>query len=475
MINNKYFFKDSKILVVGDLILDEYWFGVANRLSPEAPVPVVKISTIEYRLGAAGNVANNIQSLGGKSKILSTLGNNKEKMILLKLFKQKKILYEIFDNKKNNTITKVRVLANNTQIVRADIENNYEIKNSKLFLKRYLDNLKKYNVVVLSDYGKGSLSEIKKLILLAKKYKKIIIADPKGDDFRKYSGVDVLTPNYNEFINIVGFCKNQKILENKGKKLVLDLRLSSLLITQGKNGMTLITKDGLIRHINSLVEEVYDVSGAGDTVVSTIAICLAAKMSLLESMQIANIAASNVIKKIGTSTINIQELIRSISLTNNFSKKIVYDNKNINFLVQDLKEKNKTIVMTNGCFDIIHSGHINFLEKSKKMGDILIVAINNDNSVKKNKGPKRPINQLNERIAVLSAIKFIDYIISFKDKTPLNLYKKILPDILTKGGDYNKKNVVGAKEVINNGGKVKIIKLYKKFSTTSLINKSRKK
>ena len=313
--------------------------------------------------------------------------------------------------------------------------------------------------------------EVKKIINYAKLKSKLIIIDPKGNDFSKYKGASILTPNIYEFTQIVGVIKNKSILIKKARDLIKKNSLIGLLITQGKNGMTFVSKDKVI-HKNSLVQNIYDVTGAGDTVIAIFSAYLNLGKTYEESMDMANIAASIVIKKIGTSTASKKEIDEIYELKNKKpNKKIYISNSDILQKVETIKKRNKKIILTNGCFDVIHAGHIHLLENAKKLGDFLIVAINSDKSIKALKGNNRPINKLSARIEVLKALACVDLIITFDELTPLKIIEIISPDYLVKGGDYKIKDVIGAAIVKANKGKVKIIKIKKGFSTTKILQR----
>ena len=296
---------NSKILVIGDVMLDEYWFGDSDRISPEAPTPIVNVVKKEYRIGGAGNVALNLFELGTNVTLVCSIGKDLEGKILKNILK-KKFLKNYFLIKKSKTIKKLRIFCQNNQMIRLDIESNkdeYKIKLDKN-LKKQID---KSNLVILSDYGKGALSDVKNIIKYAKSKRKLIIIDPKGSNFLKYSNASILTPNYKEFLTVVGEVKNKTDFKKKSRNLIKKIKIKGLLITQGKDGMTLVTKDKII-HRKSFAQDVFDVTGAGDTVIATFSSYLINGSSLIKSMEMANIAASIVIKKIGTATANKKEI-----------------------------------------------------------------------------------------------------------------------------------------------------------------------
>ena len=461
---------NSKILVIGDVMLDEYWFGDSDRISPEAPTPIVNVVKKEYRIGGAGNVALNLFELGTNVTLVCSIGKDLEGKILKNILK-KKFLKNYFVIKKSKTIKKLRIFCQNNQMIRLDIESNkdeYKIKLDKN-LKKQID---KSNLVILSDYGKGALSDVKNIIKYAKSKRKLIIIDPKGSNFLKYSNATILTPNYKEFLTVVGEVKNKTDFKKKSRNLIKKIKIKGLLITQGKDGMTLVTKDKII-HRKSFAQDVFDVTGAGDTVIATFSSYLNNGSSLIKSMEMANIAASIVIKKIGTATANKKEIEEILNHTDiKLNKKYYKNEKDLFKLLQHIKSKNKKIVLTNGCFDILHPGHIHLLQEAKKLGNFLIVAINSDNSVNKLKGSGRPFNRLSSRIKMLTSLACVDLVISFNAISPENIIKKISPDILVKGGDYKVNNIIGGNYVKSYNGQVKVIKLKKGHSTSKILSRN---
>tara|TARA_B110000503_G_C7147648_1_gene413714 strand:+ start:53 stop:1444 length:1392 start_codon:yes stop_codon:yes gene_type:complete len=460
----------SQTLIIGDIILDEYWFGDSNRISPEAPIPVVNIKNKNFRLGGAGNVALNLSEIDSNVTLVSTIGKDLDGKTIEKILKKKKLKYHLKKISHGKSIKKLRIFSGHHQMIRLDFES--ERKNYQLKLNNKLKNeIDKSKLILLSDYGKGTLLEIKKIIKYAKRKSKLVIIDPKGSDFSKYKYASILTPNMNEFIEVVGEVNNKTQLIKKARNLIQKNSLIGVLVTQGKNGMTFVTKDKVI-HKNSLTQNVYDVTGAGDTVIATFSAYLNSGKTYEESMEMANIAASTVIKKIGTATVDKKEIEEIYENRNKIlNKKFYRSNSEILKKIKMIRSKNMKIVMTNGCFDIVHAGHIHLLENAKKFGDFMIVAINSDKSVKALKGKKRPINKLSARIEVLQALSCVDLVVVFNDLTPLKTIKMISPDVLVKGGDYKVKDIVGADLVKARKGKVKIIKTKIGYSTTRILQR----
>jgi D-beta-D-heptose 7-phosphate kinase/D-beta-D-heptose 1-phosphate adenosyltransferase len=464
----------SQILIIGDIILDEYWFGDSNRISPEAPIPVVDVNKKDFRLGGAGNVALNLSQFVPNTILISSIGKDVDGKIIEKILKKKKIKFHLKKISNCKSIKKLRVFSGHHQMMRLDFEK--EKKNYKLKLdKKIKKEIDKSKLILLSDYGKGTLLDVRKIIKYAKKRSKLIIIDPKGSDFNKYNYASILTPNINEFINIVGEVNSKTQLIKKARNLIKKNHLIGILVTQGKNGMTFISKDKII-HKNSLAQSVYDVTGAGDTVIATFSAYLNLGKTYEVSMEMANIAASMVIKKIGTSTVNkkeIEEIYETKKKT--FNKKFYKSNSEVLKKIEELKSKKIKLVMTNGCFDIVHAGHIHLLKNAKKFGDFLIVAINSDKSIKALKGKKRPINKLSDRIELLNSLSFVDLIVVFNEMTPIKIIKMLSPDVLVKGGDYKIKDIVGADFIKAKKGEVKTVQLKKGYSTTNFLQNYNKR
>ena len=458
------------VLVFGDIILDRYISGSVDRVSPEAPVPVLKPSSEEIRLGGAANVALNLSSLGSNATIIGVTGKDASSTQVIKLL-QKNNIKKALSKSDHPTISKLRILASQQQLIRIDNEEEFSETDWQSSLSHYKKHIsyKKNKVLIISDYGKGTLKNIPLIIREAKKTQKTILVDPKGDDFSKYKSADIITPNLNEFERVVGKINKESEITKKGKDLIKSLRLNSLLITRGSDGMTLLNKrnEKIIREdFPTEARDVFDVSGAGDTVIASIAAGLAGGLTISESIRLANIAAGIVVGKSGTAAIKQSELVPYLGLSESF----VTSNE-IKGYSQDLHERSKKIVFTNGCFDILHAGHVEYLAAAKELGDKLIVAINTDRSVRKLKGSSRPINTLAHRAKVLASLQCVDKVVFFDEETPIKLIKTIKPDVLVKGGDYKINEIVGYEEVVKSGGKVMTIPLVKGISTTNIIQK----
>ena len=459
----------ARVLVIGDLMLDRYWHGATSRISPEAPVPVVHVNQDELRAGGAGNVALNIAVLGAKVSLLGFTGTDDSAQALESILKPAGVLC-LFEKLNNYpTITKLRVMSRHQQLIRLDFESGFHNVDCNNLLHQYHAELMQAHVAVLSDYGKGTLDQITKFIQLAKQCHKPVLVDPKGNDFSIYRQATLITPNLNEFENVVGRCLSEQQIVERGQNLLNELELQALLITRGEHGMTLLNKDQAPLHLPTHAREVYDVTGAGDTVISVLAASLAAKKSLADATYLANIGAGIVVGKIGTATVNTEELTLALSSSRAHHKGICSLTE-ILAERQAAKVSGQKVVVTNGCFDILHPGHIRYLKQAKELGDRLIILVNTDASVQRLKGPERPINSLAYRMEMLAALECVDWVIEFDEDTPAALINTLLPDILVKGGDYTDiTTIVGHETVLKNGGEVKILPFSEGHSTTSLI------
>ena len=426
----------AKLLVIGDVMLDRYWHGAASRISPEAPVPVVQVGNQEDRPGGAGNVALNIAALGSAATLIGVVGKDDNAQDLESRLTAAGVYCEFLKSEDKPTITKLRVISQHQQLIRLDFEEKFDEKDVADLQSLATSLLPSAQVLVLSDYAKGALQDVAALIELARKQNIPIIVDPKGTDFGKYRGATLLTPNLSEFEAVVGPCANEEELVSKGLALMSELELQAILITRGEHGMTLLRPNSEELHLPARAREVFDVTGAGDTVISVLASALAAGDSLADATGIANLAAGLVVGKLGTAAISGPELRRAI-LAEQDSGMGVMTAEQLSIAVHDAKAHGEKIVFTNGCFDIIHAGHVGYLSEAKKLGDRLVVAINADSSVTRLKGPGRPINPVERRMAVLDGLEAVDWVVSFEEDTPEELLRSLQPDILVKGGDYS--------------------------------------
>jgi len=463
-------FQQAKLLVIGDVMLDRYLHGAASRISPEAPVPVVQVGSQEDRPGGAGNVALNIAALGSAATLIGVVGKDDNAQDLESRLTAAGVYCEFLKSEDKPTITKLRVISQHQQLIRLDFEEKFDEKDVADLQSLATSLLPSAQVLVLSDYAKGALQDVAALIELARKQNIPIIVDPKGTDFKKYRGSTLITPNFSEFEAVVGTCANEEELVKKGLKLMSDLELQAILITRGEHGMTLLLPDSEELHLPARAREVFDVTGAGDTVISVLASALAAGDSLADATGIANLAAGLVVGKLGTAAISGPELRRAI-LAEQDSGMGVMTAEQLNIAVHDAKAHGEKIVFTNGCFDIIHAGHVGYLSEAKKLGDRLVVAINADDSVSRLKGAGRPINPVDRRMAVLDGLEAVDWVVNFEEDTPEALLKSLQPDILVKGGDYSLEQVVGGEYVLSYGGEVKALEFLDDCSTSAIVEK----
>lgn len=462
-------FKQASILVIGDVMLDRYWYGLTNRISPEAPVPVVKVEMKEERPGGAANVAMNIAALGANVRLVGLTGIDDAAEVLSEKLNQANVCCDFVTLSTHPTITKLRILSHNQQLIRLDFEEGFGDVDINPLLDRIRQALPGVGALVLSDYGKGALAQISQIIALANAAQVPVLIDPKGSDFERYRGATLLTPNMSEFEAIVGKCANNSEIEQKGMKLIDSLDLKGLLITRSERGMTLLQREKPPLHLPTQAQEVYDVTGAGDTVIGVLATALAARLDFHQACVLANAAAGVVVGKLGTSTVSPIELENAIHgrTDDGFG---MMNEQQLKHAVAAARSRGEKIVMTNGCFDILHAGHVIYLANARKLGDRLIVAVNSDASTKRLKGDDRPINPLVQRMTVLGALGSVDWVVSFEEDTPQRLISEILPDVLVKGGDYKPEDIAGSQEVWAAGGEVKVLNFEAGLSTTNIIN-----
>ncbi|WP_288235960.1 bifunctional heptose 7-phosphate kinase/heptose 1-phosphate adenyltransferase [uncultured Prochlorococcus sp.] len=466
----------KSIFVIGDVMLDEYKFGKVNRISPEAPVPIFQVEKTISKIGGAGNVYNNLISIGGEASLFCIIGDDYIGQEIKKSLTIKDKNY-LLSSKKVKSIKKTRVISQSQQLLRIDFENKIEKSFSDLLFKELIKKIEAKNVdlVIVSDYSKGTITEdnLQKLILTCKKFNIKIIIDPKNLRKEAYKNSFLLKPNRSEFEKIF----NIKINAKNFDELILDeikkLNIEHFLITMGNKGMKYYSSKGDFFRIDTHSQEVFDVTGAGDTVIAVLSFCISLGIDIKKSIEIANKAASITINKLGAVSLTKKELIDLIK--EYLPKKheipnLIKKEENYQELVESIR-KMKNVVFTNGCFDIIHQGHLKLLEEASLFGDILVVGINTDESVKKLKGNKRPINNLESRIKSLKSIKYVDFVLPFNEEDPLSLIKSLKPKILIKGSDYNLKDIIGSDFVKSYGGIVKTVELLDGFSTSNTIKK----
>ncbi|MEB7539762.1 bifunctional D-glycero-beta-D-manno-heptose-7-phosphate kinase/D-glycero-beta-D-manno-heptose 1-phosphate adenylyltransferase HldE [Pantoea anthophila] len=461
-------FGQASVLVVGDVMLDRYWYGPTSRISPEAPVPVVKVDTVEERPGGAANVAMNIAALGAASRLIGLTGEDDAARVLSSTLKDVNVHCDFVAVKSHPTITKLRVLSRNQQLIRLDFEEGFDQVDPEPIHQKMRESLVAAGALVLSDYAKGALESVQTMITLARDAGVPVLIDPKGTDFARYRGATLLTPNLSEFEAVVGKCKSEEEIVSRGMQLITDFDLSALLVTRSENGMTLLQPGKAPLHLPTQAQEVYDVTGAGDTVIGVLAAALAAGDSLEEACFLANAAAGVVVGKLGTSTVSTVELENAIHARPEQGFGIMTEAQ-LKAAVEMARRRGEKVVMTNGVFDILHAGHVSYLANARKLGDRLIVAVNSDASTKRLKGESRPVNPQENRMIVLGALEAVDWVVLFEEDTPQRLIASILPDLLVKGGDYKPEDIAGSKEVWANGGDVQVLNFEDGISTTNII------
>ncbi len=465
--------KKPKILVIGDLMIDHYLWGSCERISPEAPVQIVNVTKETNVLGGAGNVVNNLLAFGAEVMVMSVVGNDSISSQLIQMLETIKVKHYLICDESRKTTKKSRIIASQQQVVRYDQESKENISQeceTTLALK-LLEEIQNYDIVLLSDYGKGVLTQplISKIIFAANGKGIKVLIDPKGDDYHKYTGAFLLTPNKKEAIQATGIGIKDDISLKKALKSLHNLAsLSVPMVTLSEDGIAILDENDEVIIKPTVAREVYDVTGAGDTVLASLGYCLAKGDDVISSIEFANLAAGVVVSKIGSATATIEEIEEyKSSLHKSSIESHIKTFDEIEKTIARLKKQNKKIVFTNGCFDILHKGHVSYLDIAKSFGDVLILGLNSDTSVKALKGDNRPINCEDDRGFILAALESVDYVVKFTEDTPYNLIQIVQPDVLVKGGDYEGKEVVGsdiAKEV-------KLVQFVDGKSTTKTIEK----
>jgi len=452
-------------------MLDRYMFGSTGRISPEAPVPVVHVHETDDRPGGAANVAVNLASLGAATRLVGVVGQDAAAAELERILSQRNIDCNFAAASDRPTITKTRVQSRGQQLIRLDQENAVAMPGDAV-VGALRKSLKKAGAVVLSDYGKGALAEVRELIGVCRDASVPVLVDPKGTDFRKYAGASLLTPNQTEFEAVVGVCDSDEDMVARARTMVDDLDLAALLVTRSEKGMLLVEAGADPVFLSTQAREVYDVTGAGDTVIATLAGAVACGQDLPSAAALANLAAGLVVRKIGVATVTPGEISAALHQRGQGGRGLV-DLDELLALVAESHDRNERVIMTNGCFDVLHAGHVAYLEEAKSLGDRLIVAVNDDDSVRRLKGESRPINALEDRLLVLAGLAAVDWVVPFSEDTPASLISKVLPDILVKGGDYKTEEIAGAKDVLQNGGEVRVLSFRDGHSSSRIIDRLR--
>ena len=464
-------FDQARVLVLGDIMLDRYWEGGTSRISPEAPVPVVRVEQINDRPGGAGNVALNIAALGAGARLGGYTGADEMADSLQDMLHGAGVDCAFTRLDDIPTITKLRIISRHQQLIRLDFEES-ELPAERTSLAQGLQaQLEGCGALILSDYAKGALDNPAPLIAAARESGIPVLVDPKGTDFTPYRGATLLTPNLHEFEAVVGPCPSETELVARGESLMKELQLDALLVTRGEHGMTLLRPGEEELHLPARAREVFDVTGAGDTVIAVLGAAVAAGATLPQAVGLANMAASIVVGKLGTASVSAPELRRAV-MREQGSERGAVSLEQLLIAVADARSQGERVVFTNGCFDIIHAGHVTYLEQARELGDRLVVAVNSDASVRRLKGKGRPINPEERRMAVLAGLEAVDWVVCFREDTPRPMLDAIQPDMLVKGGDYgDKEDVVGWEIVEAYGGEVRVLGLVDSVSTTAIVNK----
>ena len=462
-------------------MIDEYVWGNVDRISPEAPVQVVAVNSEDYTLGGSGNVVNNLVALGAHVSVLGVVGTGRNaKLLMDKLSDLGSNTEGIIQETGRPTTKKTRIIAERQQVLRIDRETRKNISTETFASITALAEkmIPEVDVILISDYGKGLITRnlIEKIVNLAKAHGKITVADPKGLDFSKYAGISLLTPNKNEASLASGVeIINEESLASAGSVLLEKSATEKLLITCGKDGMVLFEPGQKPFTISTKAREVYDVSGAGDTVIAVLGLGVAAGLSLKEAVTLANTAAGIVVGKVGTATVTRRELAGALQQPGDSTVSKHRSIKELAEISRKLHNDRKRIVLTNGCFDLLHTGHIKLFAASKRLGDVMIVALDDDDSVRRLKGVNRPVISATERVGILSALDSVDYVVVFATNELADIIKSIRPDVLTKGSNYESEVVEGREIVENYGGRVELVPITEEISSSQIINNIKNK
>ena len=473
--------KKARILVIGDLMLDCYYWGEVHRISPEAPVPVVRVNEKTFSLGGAGNVAANLAGLGCNATVIGLIGRDEAAERIRNMLAAMGVASGCLDDTGRPTITKTRIMASKQQVVRLDEEDGRAIgaDTANRLFESADSMLARVDAVVLSDYGKGMFASgefVQELIAACRKREVPVFVDPKGRDWQRYAGATCITPNTAELELVADApVKIQSDLIPAAGRIRNQLDLDWLLVTRGPRGMALFGEQDEPLMIAARSREVFDVSGAGDTVIATLAACVAAKMAFGDAAAVANVAAGIVVGKLGTQPVKWPELEALLQDDRRSEPaSTMWKEADMEEAISRLtrwRQADQRIVFTNGCFDLLHPGHVSLLHQARKLGDRLVVGLNTDASIQRLKGPQRPILPGADRAAILSALEDVDMVVFFDEDTPLNLIGQLKPDILVKGADYRIEDVVGRDLVESYGGRVRLVEILEGHSTTAIARK----
>lgn len=462
-------FSKASVIVVGDVMLDRYLFGGTSRISPEAPVPVVHVRQNDDRAGGAANVAHNLARLGVATTLIGIVGEDEEAARLRAAMADANVICDFTSLAGWPTITKTRIQSRGQQLMRLDREEPLPAGGETL-TRALQERIASADAVVLSDYGKGSLVDVAAMIAACRRAGVPVFVDPKGRDFEKYRGATLITPNQGEFEAVGGECDDEAEMVTKAAAMIEALDLSAVLVTRSEKGVLVVDRSEPPQFLSAHAREVFDVTGAGDTVIAVVAGAMAAGEPLASAAALANLAAGLVVGKIGVASVTPSELRVALHRRGQGGGGRVSAAELLP-LVEEARARNERVVMTNGCFDILHAGHVAYLEEAKSLGDRLIVALNDDDSVRRLKGESRPVNTLEDRMQVLAGLASVDWVVPFTEDTPERLIHSVLPDVLVKGGDYRPEDIAGAKDVIGNGGEVRVLAFVEGQSSSRIIER----
>ena len=464
-------YSKAHILVAGDVMLDEYWLGTATRISPEAPAPVVRVESRDYRPGGAANVACNLAGLGAQVTLLGIVGKDDEAEALDAAMRGAGVTCEWLHSESRPTVRKLRVLSRNQQVIRLDRETPFGADDASRLMVRYAELLAGCSAVVLSDYAKGSLADAGTLIEAARAGGTPVLVDPKSTDFGTYRGAGLLTPNRAEFEAALGGSgETPEKMASRAQRVCSLLEIGSMVVTLGDQGLLVAPAAGPSRHMPARTREVYDVTGAGDTVTAVLAAGLAVGAELEDSAHLANVAAGVVVRRVGVAPIRLRDLAEELREPAAAESAII-DAAQAAAIGRRLRDSGRTLVMTNGCFDLLHAGHTACLAEARALGDRLMVAVNDDESVRRLKGGSRPLVPLDQRMAVLAALGSVDWVVPFGEDTPAALIEEVGPLVLAKGGDYKPEEIAGGDAVERLGGRVVVLPYRDGLSTTTLLER----
>ena len=463
-------FSRTRVLVAGDVMLDRYLFCGTSRISPEAPVPVVHVVRGDDRPGGAANVAVNLASLGVGTTLLGIVGEDVEGVTLEKVLDDRGIRCKLLRAPHRPTITKTRVQSRGQQLIRLDREAVAAAAADPSLVLAFASAVEEADAAVLSDYGKGALARVQDMIAACRAEDVPVFVDPKGRDFERYRGATMITPNQAEFEAVAGPCEDDDTLVRRAQEMLEALALSALLVTRSEKGMLLVEQGREPVFLSTLAREVYDVTGAGDTVIAMLAAASASGADFESAAGLANLAAGLVVRKTGAASVTPTELQAALHQRGQGGRGLVTEAE-LAPMIDEARERGERVVMTNGCFDVLHAGHVAYLEEAKSLGDRLVVAVNDDDSVRRLKGESRPVNTLADRMAVLAGLASVDWVVPFSEDTPVRLIRVLMPDVLVKGGDYRPEDIAGADDVRSAGGEVRVLAYREGASSSRIIAK----